>query len=339
MDRAITKPLSILALTHPRILATSVTLPLEIIRAAAQAEHRRHRRTVHLDMVSKAGGAVEFAEGLTIQTRADDGAAVPDVLLIPASWRHPRWVLHHHRWQLDVIRRCVDGGSWVCSVGTGSFLLAEAGLLEQAAATTHWQWFDAFSERYPEVLLRTDQLITRHRRIFCAGSVNSIADLMVYLAGQWFSPQTATAIENQFSPEIRRRFSTVDFDGEPGSHKDEKILDCQLYIRDHLADTLQLGEVARHCGLTPRTLSRRFRAATQQTPGQYQQQLRIEEARTLLHQSNLPIAEVGWQVGYRDAASFSRRFREIAGVTPRRYRVAVRGKLFAVDPPKTVQNS
>ena len=333
MDRATTRTLTLLALAHPRILATSITLPLEIIRAAAQADERKHPTHVRLELVSATGGPMEFADGLTVMTRPDDGVMVPDVLLIPASWRHPRWVLHHHSWQLDVIRRCVAAGSWVCSVGTGSFLLAEAGLLEDAAATTHWHWFDAFAQRYPRVSLRTDQLITQHERIFCAGSVNSIADLMVYLAGQWFSPATATAIENQFSPEIRRRFSTTTYGTDSNSHRDEKILDCQLYIQQHLAENLSLTDLSQHCGLSPRTLNRRFRLATQVTPGQYQQQLRIEEARSLLHQTNLPIAEVGWQVGYRDAATFSRRFHHLAGVTPRQYRVAVRGKLF--DPAGT----
>ena len=184
--------ITLLALAHPRMLATSITLPLEIIRAAAHASPPKTRSEVCIKLVGKRTETLPLAQGLAIPVTKDDAITIPDILLIPAIWRHPRWVLHHHPWQLDVIRRCVEGGSWVCSVGAGSFLLAEAGVLHEGVATTHWHWFDTFETTYPNVALRRDQLITQQGRIFCVGSVNSIADLMVYLAGQIFSRATAT---------------------------------------------------------------------------------------------------------------------------------------------------
>ena len=87
--------------------------------------------------------------------------------------------------------------------------------------------------------------------------------------------------------------------------------------------------------MTTRTLHRRFRAATGMTPVHYQHTIRTEEAKALLLNTNLPVAEVGWQVGFHDASVFSRRFRTLAGVTPRQYRIAVRGKVFAIHPPAT----
>ncbi len=326
------QPIRLLALAHRRMLATSVTLPLEILRAAADASSQRPRRSVELAMVSRQGGMIELADGLSISTQQDDAAMVPDILLVPAIWRHPRWVLHHHDWQLDVIQRCAKAGAWVCGVGTGSFLLAEAGVLNGVSATTHWHWFDEFEAAYPGVNLRRDQLITQSQRVFCVGSVNSIADLMVYLSAQLFSKPTATIIENQFSPEIRRRFSPHELGGPGEVHQDEKVLDCQWLIRSKLREPLDLNNLARACGMTTRTLSRRFRTATEMTPGQYQHHIRIEEARSLLLNSNLPVAEIGWQVGFPNPSAFSRRFRLLAGVTPRQYRVAVRGKTFAIAP-------
>lgn len=327
-NRAIT----LLALAHPRMLATSVTLPLEIIRAAAHASPLPTRPEVSIHLVGKHTETLTLAKGLSMPVTRDDSNTIPDILLIPAIWRHPRWVLHHHPWQLEVIRRCVEGGSWVCSVGAGSFLLAEAGVLREGVATTHWHWFDAFEAAYPKVTLRRDQLITQQGRIFCVGSVNSIADLMVYLAGQLFSRATATTIENQFSPEIRRRFSPHELGSASESHQDEKILDVQWLIRSELKEGLNLARLANTCDMTVRTLNRRFRAATGITPVHYQHSIRTEEAKALLLNTNLPIAEVGWQVGFRDASVFSRRFRALAGVTPRQYRIAVRGKVFALDP-------
>jgi transcriptional regulator GlxA family with amidase domain len=64
--------------------------------------------------------------------------------------------------------------------------------------TTHWQWFDTFAHRYPRVQLERRQLITQSDNVFCVSSVNSVADLMVYLCGELFSPRVARHIENQF---------------------------------------------------------------------------------------------------------------------------------------------
>ncbi len=322
--------ITVAALGHERILATSVTLPLEILRAAAQASELRPKPRVTLQLMTADGGPLSLVDGLCLSSSPIDTRLEPDVLLIPAIWRHPRWVLRRHRWQLDFIQRCVARGSWVCGVGSGSFLIAESGVLDGGSATTHWQWFDDFHGRYPNVRLHRDQLITQSGRIFCVGSVNSIADLMVYMSGLLISRRSAVAIENQFSPEIRRRYSPHALMGTSQAHNDEQVLDAQLTLRANLSEPLDLRQLSKSIGLTPRTLNRRFKAATGSTPGEYLQQLRIEEARNLLHHSNLPIGEVGWSVGFRDASNFSRQFREVAGVSPRRYRMAVRGKSFSV---------
>ena len=322
--------LRVAALVHPRVLATSVSLPLEILKAAAESSQSRPRLTVASQLISKEGEPLELVEGFTLQTVSRAELTLPDILIIPAIWRNPRWVLHHEEWQLDVIRRCIDHGSWVACVGTGSFLLAASGALEHRAATTHWHWFDDFERHFPAVRLRRDQLITQSSHIFCVGSVNSVADLMVYLCSQLFSSTAARTIENQFSPEIRRRFAPHEFGREGDSHTDEKVMDGQLALNERLSEPLDLTGLARSLGVSTRTLNRRFREATGVTPGTYLTQRRIEEARTLLMDTNLSIAEIGWQVGYRDPSRFTQHFKRHAGVTPRQYRAATRGKRFEV---------
>lgn len=87
-------------------------------------------------------------------------------------------------------------------MGTGSYLLAEAGLLDGKPATTHWNYFEQFSQRYPAVDLKSRHLITQSDNIYCVGSVNSIADLMVHMVEEWFGSRIARAVENQFSPAV-----------------------------------------------------------------------------------------------------------------------------------------
>lgn len=324
------KNFTVAALAHPRMLATSITLPLEILRAAAQASRERPTPNVSLQLMAQTPGAITLGDGLSLSTQSLTPDLKPDVLLVPAIWRTPHWVLNHYGWQIDVIKTAIQQGSYVCSVGTGSYLVAETGYLNDTQATTHWHWFDDFAASYPQVKLRRDQLITQSERIFCVGSVNSIADLMVYLAGKLFSPASARAIENQFSPEIRRRFTPHALGNRGESHNDEKILDAQLYLRNRLQYPLTLSALADAVDLTPRTLSRRFKNAVGLSPSEYLNHLRMEEARTLLNHSNLSIADIAWSTGIHDASLFAQRFKRDVGMTPRQYRQAVRGKTFTV---------
>lgn len=318
------------ALAHPRMLATSLTLPLEILRAAAQASRERPTPNVSLHLQAQTPGTITLADGLSLATQPITRDLKPHVLLVPAIWRTPHWVLKHHGWQVEIIKTAIEQGSYVCSVGTGSYLVAETGYLNSTQATTHWHWFDDFAASYPKVKLRRDQLITQSERIFCVGSVNSIADLMVYLAGELFSPASARAIENQFSPEIRKRFEPHALGSVGDSHNDEKILDAQLYLRNRLQQPLHLAELAEAVDLTPRTLSRRFKNAVGLSASAYLNHLRIKEARTLLKHSNLSIADIAWSTGINDASVFTQRFKNDVGMTPRQYRQAVRGKTFRV---------
>jgi transcriptional regulator GlxA family with amidase domain len=215
-------------------------------------------------------------------------------------------------------------------VGTASYLLAETGLLDGKPATTHWHYFDRFARRYPRVKLKTRHLITQRDNYYCVGSVNSIADVMIHLVEEWFGSRIARAVENQFSPEIRRSFSGAAYQEEPlTSHHDETVLEAQEWLQEHLSAPMTLASLAEYLGLSVRTLNRRFRQATGLSPQAYLQTLRIALAKDLLRHSNLPVNDIAWQTGLQDVSYFGQLFRRHAGMTPLAYREAVRGKLFA----------
>ena len=252
-----------------------------------------------------------------------------DLLLLPAIWRNPVPSIRASQRWLGLLREQAATGTRICSVGTGSFLLAEAGLLTGRPATTHWNYFEQFIRRYPQVELKTRHLITQSENIYCVGSVNSIADLMVHITEEWFGSRIARAIENQFSPEIRQAFRAAAYQKEvDSSHHDEAVVEAQQWLQDHLPSPVSMGQLAAHLKLSQRTLNRRFKQATGVSPQAYLQRLRIAAAKDLLRQSNLSIGEIAWQLGLQDASYFSQLFRQHSGMSPLRYREAVRGKLF-----------
>jgi len=325
------------ALLFPDALATSVTLPMEILQAASQlaSTRQRGRAQVRTLLAANDRRAMQLASGMRVlpDTTVDNLPEL-DLLILPAIWRNPLPTVRAAQPLFPLLRDLAESGTRICSVGTSSYLLAEAGLLDGRPATTHWHFFDRFQQRYPRVNLKTRHLITQSDNIYCVGSVNSIADLMVHIVEDWFGSRVARAIENQFSPEIRQPFREAAWQDVPlTSHHDEQILEAQQFLQDNLADPPTMKALADRLGLSTRSLNRRFRNATGMTPLDYLASLRMSEARELLRHSNFDVGEISWRVGLQDAGYFAARFKEQFGVTPLHYRKAVRGKLFAPTEP------
>jgi len=326
---------SVASLLYPDALATSVTLPMEILRAASQmaSVHNRGREQVRFLLAGPDRKMLRLASGVTLKPDlAYSELPTLDLLLVPAIWRNPLPTVRQANLFTGLLRDTAASGARICSVGTGSFLLAEAGLLQGRPATTHWNYFEQFSRRYPDVLLKTRHLITQSDNIYCVGSVNSIADLMVHIVEEWFGSRIARAIENQFSPEIRRSFGAAAYQKEAdSSHPDETVVQAQQWLQDNLQNSISMPQLANKMSLSGRTLNRRFKRATGLSPLAYLQSLRVAAAKELLRHSNLSISEVAWQVGLQDVSYFSQLFRRHSGMSPLRYREAVRGKLFDPD--------
>ena len=321
-------------LALPTALASSLSLPMEMLLAADNAARVQRHKTTTLrhDLVGPLGTEISTASGLTLKLSGEPAQIEQtDLLIVPALWRNPLTTLRQHRELLPWMQQLALRGARLCAVGTGSFLLAEAGLLDHRPATTHWFYFEQFAQRYPRVQLQRRHLLTEANGIFCAGSINSVADLTIHFIELFYGRQLARKVEAQFSPEIRRPFAQHLYSaGNADVHGDELVAQAQDMLRAQHAEAVRIPELAHSLGLSMRSLNRRFQQATGTSPTVYLQQQRINSARDLLRTSNLSIAEVALAVGYTDSGYFCRLFKEAMKQTPREYRQAARGKLFSV---------
>ncbi len=222
-----------------------------------------------------------------------------------------------HAW----LQAAIDRGAIVASVCTGSFVLAEAGLLDQQVATTHWRAAPAFRRRYPTLRLEPDQLLVDNGQIICAGGATSFVDLCLYLVERLGSPALAMACSKLLILDARRSEQTpyMNFYGSR-AHQDEVIGDIQGWLEQHYADAIHIDDLAERAHLGPRTFKRRFKEATGETPLSYLQHLRIEAAKHGLESSRRQTAQIIWDVGYEDASSFRRLFKRNVGCTMEEYR-------------------
>ena len=270
--------------------------------------------------------------GLTLTAdKTLEQSGVGDVILIPALWRNPIPVVRKHPKIVQWLKDQYDLGHHLLERETGVAFIAATGLLDKLPATTHWSYMEKLQYFYPEVDFKPNHLITRAGRIYCAGSVNSVADLMVHLIGKAFGESIAQTVEQQFSHEIRKPFKDTHFAQDHATaHQDEAIIALQGFIHHQFTDEITLDLLVGISGLNKRTLNRRFLQATGCSPMAYIRNIRLDHAKDLLKNTNLSITEVAIQIGYRDADYFSRQFKLHHQLTPSGFRKSVRAKLFYI---------
>jgi len=335
--RALDTDIQIVFLLSDNMLATSTTLPMEMLLTAESASQIK-RTSAHtrltLNTVGVDGALVTTRSGLRWTPDLSlEAANTPDLIYIPGLWRNPRPIIRRHPQILDWLREHYQNGALISAVGTGCCFLAEAGLLDGKPATTHWHYFDQFQRDYPKVALKRQYFITQAGNLYCAASVNSLADLTVHFIQRLYGKATASHVERHFSHEIRRSYENSGyFEQAHSRHPDEDIVQVQLWLQDNYPREINLAQVASRFGMSSRTLNRRFKAATGQTPLGYLQEIRITSARDLLKTSNLTIGDIADKVGYQDTGYFSRLFKQQLAITPGDYRATVRAKLFSAEP-------
>ncbi|HQQ62463.1 MAG TPA: helix-turn-helix domain-containing protein [Pseudomonadales bacterium] len=319
---------------YEQILATSVALPAEMLLAAADMARARQRKaSPDIHFVATRNGAFTSRSGLPLHVNQLIGTQQYDLVYLPALWRNPQTVIRQHGALLPWLQQQHAGGALIGAAGTGVCVLASSGLLDHRPATTHWFYLDRFTAHYPAVDLKPQYLITRAGNLYCAASINALADLTVHFIRHFYGSSIASHVERHFSHEARKSYDNVTYrEDDSERHHDEDIIQIQLWLHQHYAQAMQLADVARQFGMSLRNFNRRFLAATGKTPLRYLQGLRIEEGRDLLGNSNLSIAEVAEKVGYQDSSHFSRLFRQTFTVTPLDYRKSMRSKLFSVEP-------
>ncbi len=325
---------SVAVLLLDDMLTSSISLPLEMLYAAdntaRQRQPGRQARLAVQTVAAEEHRCVRTQAGLTLLADTHwPQAKQPQLLLLPTFWRNPLRGVRKAEALTPWLRELAEAGVLLCTVSTGSFLLAEAGLLANRAATTHWSYFDTFARRYPNTLLQRHHLITQSGTVYCAGSLNAIADLMVHLISEQYSPEISRQVESQFSPEIRSQHrESLYVEGQPGLHHDETIAAVQDQLNAGSGKMPSMATIARRFDLSTRSLNRRFKDVTGLTPLQYLQQKRINDARELLHKTDLKVSDIASTVGYEDSSYFCALFKRHVQLSPQQYRSAVRGKLF-----------
>jgi len=219
------------------------------------------------------------------------------------------WLINHY-----------EKGAYIAGLCTGTFILAETGLLDGKVATTHWGYASQFQKRYPKVNLKPERLITEDDNLLCSGASNACLDLSLYLVEKFYGRDITVKLAKSYIQDMDRNsqalYSVFKFQK---NHNDEVIKKAQDWIENNFALKLNIEELAAKFAMGRRTFERRFKACTGDSPLLYAQRNRVEAAKALLETSNKTLEEVAYKIGYDDTGFFKKIFKKHVGSSPKAY--------------------
>lgn len=217
--------------------------------------------------------------------------------------------------------QCRTNGCEVASLCTGAFLLAETGLLDGKSCATHWIAHQEFRQRFPQVNLLAENIISEDNGIYSSGGAYSFLNLLLHLVEKYTGRETAIWCSKLFEIELDRNDQNqfIIFTGQK-DHSDDVILKAQKYIEENFEEKLMVSDLASKFAVSRRSFIRRFKKATSNTPLEYIQRVKIEAAKKSLESTPKSISEVMYQVGYNDGKAFRNTFRKYSGLSPLKYR-------------------
>ncbi len=212
-------------------------------------------------------------------------------------------------------------GAIVTSACAGAFVLAQAGLLNNKACTTHWGLAGLFRDKFPNVRLKPESILINEGSIITAGGMMSWLDLGLELVSQLSTPSVMRLLGKMLVVDTGAREQRFYQQFMPNfQHGDSAVLNVQHYMADHFSHTISNQVLSELSCLTERTLQRRFQKATGLNLNQYLQHLRVQKACDLLESSNLAFEAIAYHVGYQDASAFRKVFIKTMGLAPKAFR-------------------
>lgn len=251
-----------------------------------------------------------------------NNARHPDLIIVPSfNVGNVEPVLQQNKAAIQWLKEMHASGTEIASLCVGSYFLAEAGLLDGKDVTSHWAAADDLQKRYPHLKMKSDLVTTDQDGIYTSGGAFSSLKLILYLIEKFCGREAALWISKMYAIEMDRT-SQAHFAVFVGQHmhEDKEILKAQEYIEQHFQTDISMDEVSSHSNMGKRNFIRRFKAATNNTPFEYLQRVRIESAKKAIEMNHKDLPFIMEDTGYNDQKAFRNIFKRITGLSPGEYK-------------------
>ena len=279
---------------------------LEPLRAANDLSSQQ---VFEWNIVVLGGQRVRSSSGLRLEADAQLADMRGDILMVMPSYG---FLTHANVTSSRALRAAARRFDILAGLDTGSWLLAEAGLLDGYRATIHWDELDRFSERFSDIDVQKEAVIYDRDRITCGGASTAFA-----LAMQMIEKQHGAAlrlrVEHLFSGAYAQR--PVRRGGIAARAVD--------LMRAHIEEPLPIAQLAQQLGRSQKHLEQQMLARLGAVPQVIYRRIRLERARQLSLDTTISVAEISVRCGYQDASAMTRAFRSEYGTTPQALRRAL----------------
>jgi transcriptional regulator GlxA family with amidase domain len=319
----------VLLVAFPNVQILDVTGPLEVFAGANRrldmlSDTRTPRYTI--EIAARSAGPLRASSGLqVVAERAIRDVRGPIDTLLVAGGEGTQAAVED-RALVDFVRRAGKRARRVASICTGTFLLAEAGLLDGRRATTHWASCGMLARRYPRVSVESDPIFVRDGKVWSSAGVCAGMDLALALVEQDHGRESALTIAKWLVLFLKRpggqsQFS-VGLAAQATEH--ERIRELQLWAQSHLGEDLGVPRLAKHVAMSPRNFARVFSREVGETPARWIERARVEAAQRLLEECDDGVDAIAARCGFGTAETLRRAFLRQIRVAPSAYRARFR---------------
>ena len=318
------KRIAILVLPHSDMF--DVVGPFEAFVRAGQIlqyQYSRPQPFYLVDLLSLGGPVIETWLGLQL-TGAEAFSSYehsPDTLIV--TGRPDLGLLNAHQSSLMTwLQQQAKQVRRICSVCTGVFCLAQAGVLDGKRATTHWQYAGELAQRFPAIQVDPEPVFLRDGHVYTSAGSTAAMDLALALVEDDAGKPIAAEIAREMVMFIRRGAGQAQFSSLLALQAADRkpLRELQDWIWDHLNLPLTIEDLAERVHMSPRNFARAFVKETTVTPARYLETLRLEAARRRLEETSRSLDEIAAECGFGVAERMRRAFLRHLGVPPSAYR-------------------
>jgi transcriptional regulator GlxA family with amidase domain len=253
-----------------------------------------------------------------------DDAAQADTIIVPGA--RPA-LTPVPQALLDTLRRAYDHGARLVALCTGTFLLAEAGLLDGRRVSTHWAWAAELAARYPRVRVDARALYIDDGQVLTSAGTAAAIDLALHVVRKDFGAEIAARVARRMVVPPHREGGQAQYIETPialPEECEEPFAETVAWMAEHLVDELTVEGMASRAVMSPRTFARRFHATMGTTPHQWLLRQRVMLARRMLETTDEPVESIAARCGFRSAAAMRPHFQRLVQTAPQAYRGAFR---------------
>jgi transcriptional regulator GlxA family with amidase domain len=295
--------------------------PADLLDAATQI--LGGRGGYELVVATPDGGPVRASGGLRLVADAALGTVQPrrvDMMVVGGGMQFDQAVKNPVL--TDGLQRLSAGARRTCSVCTGAFLLANAGILDGKRATTHWAFGAELARRYPRVRVHPNRIFIRDGSVMTSAGVTAGMDLALALIEQDHGAEIARAVARWTVMFMQRSGGQSQFSERLAlptgiTSPVRQVIDA--IVADPAGDH-RLGELAKRVAVSERHMRRIFAEQTKTTPAVFVERIRVEAARDQLESTNATVDSVAVSCGFGSAETMRRAFLRVLGVGPSEYR-------------------